>query len=187
MGGPLRGLGRVGGSRPKGRARYAFDNRISGPDGRPPIRFSTLVLDPAGSDRPKRLPMGADEGHAALVADLPDGVLVRVTVAGNPGTEGVTGGGWSGPLGPAPCGAGGSVLLAGASPTPRSPNDTDNGVWDQDRPKNNNKTQGTRQQTGRERFQKTKREIQRGETGEEWQGKKRWRRGRQEAARAGAR
>lgn len=48
------------------RARYAFDNRISGPGG-PPIRFPTLRLDPAGprqrsdpagSDRQQRLPMG---------------------------------------------------------------------------------------------------------------------------------
>src|SRR5258708_22290078 len=81
-----------------------------------------------GSDRP---PGRLDEAVMAPSAWPANSPSRRAA----PVTGGVISGGWAGPLGPAPCGAGGSVLLAARRPTPRSPNDTDNGVWDQDRPK----------------------------------------------------
>ena len=80
--------------------------------------------------------------------------------------------GLSGPLGPAPKGAGGPVPLAALRPTPRSPNDMDIGVWEQDRPKNKNKNKGTRQQTVKKKKKiKDKDKNSGGETSEEWRGK----------------
>src|SRR5437588_2791006 len=102
-------------------------------------------------------PSGRSNREAPAIGSCPAELVDGELWSHTPGTERVTGpvitGGWSGPLGSSSSGAGGSVLPPGGGPTPRSPNVRDNEVWEQDRPKNKNKTQGTRQE---EQFKQAK-------------------------------